>query len=118
MERNRLNQQKVETDPQYHPLQIWCADMWAVLWNGWSKGNETKVVPEMDFCWATDSEERWNDTAIFHNAGITCSCGGKFYKSNYINKLPYKENLRIKEGTASYMYYKEILDIENKSCLI
>lgn len=114
----QLNNQKKLQDPTHHELQIWCADMWAVLWNGWLRGNETKVIPEMNFSWATDMENRWEETNIFHNAGVTCSCGGKFYKANYRDSLPYNLDLRIKEGTASYKYYQEIQETGLKSCLI
>ena len=34
--------------------QSWCADMWAVLYNIWFREQETRVVPEMAFAWATD----------------------------------------------------------------
>jgi hypothetical protein len=115
---SQLNQKKKQEDPNHHELQIWCADMWAVLWNAWLRGSETKVVKEMDFSWATDSEDRFNQTNIFHNAGVTCSCGGKFYKANYTDSLPYNLDLRIKEGTASYKYYQEIQETAKKSCLI
>ena len=114
----QLNYKKKQEDPSHHELQIWCADMWAVLWNGWLRGNETKVIKEMDFSWATDSEERFNETNIFHNAGVTCSCGGKFYKANYTNSLPYNLDLRIKEGTASYRYYQEIQETAKISPLV
>ena len=30
-----MNNEKINLDNSYHPLQIWCADMWAVLWNAW-----------------------------------------------------------------------------------
>lgn len=113
-----LNIKKKQENLNYHELQIWCSDMWALLWNGWLRGNETKVIKEMDFSWATDSEQRFNETNIFHNAGITCSCGGKFYKANYIHAVPYNLDLRIKEGTASYKYYQEIQETAKKSCLI
>ena len=39
----QLNNQIKSNNPEYHELQIWCADMWAVLWNGWLLGHETKV---------------------------------------------------------------------------
>jgi hypothetical protein len=112
-----LNNLKKQKNESYHELQIWCADMWAVLWNGWLRGHETKVIKELDFCWGTDVEERFNNSTIFHNAGVTCSCGGKFYKANYIDSVPYNLNLRIKEGTASYRYYQEIQEVEKKSPL-
>lgn len=114
----QLNNLKKQEDPDYHELQIWCADMWAVLWNGWLKGHETKIIKELDFCWATDVEERFNNVTIFHNAGVTCSCGGRFYKAHYTDMTPYNRNLRIKEGTASYRYYQEIQAVEKTSPLV
>jgi len=114
----QLNIQKKIEDPNYHELQIWCADMWAVLWNAWTKGHETLVVDEMDFCWATDSPNRWEQTTIYHNAGVTCSCGGKFYKANYRDSLPYNLSLRTKDDNCSHLYYQEIKEVEVKSCLI
>jgi len=67
-------------------FQSWCADMWAVLWNIWLRNQETKVIPEMNFTWATDSIEKLQTTSIFHNAGITgTEMNGYpcFYKGKY-----------------------------------
>jgi hypothetical protein len=114
----QLNTEKKIADPSHHELQIWCADMWAVLWNAWAKGHETLVVDEMKFCWGTDSPNRWEETTIYHNAGITCSCGGKFYKANYRDSLPYNLSLRTKDDNCSHLYYQEIKEVEVKSCLI
>jgi hypothetical protein len=115
---SQINNQKKLEDPTYHELQIWCADMWAVLWNGWIKGNETEVIKEMDFCWGTDTTNRWEETTIYHNAGVTCACGGKFYKANYRDSLPYNLDLRTKEDNCSHFYYQEIKEVEQKSCII
>ena len=114
-----LNNIKKAADPKYHELQIWCADMWAVLWNGWLEGNETKVVPEMDFSWATDSINRWDETTIYHNAGSTCSCGGLFYKSLYMDSLPYSIEIeKFSKEKNCYNYVLEIKETAQKSCLI
>jgi hypothetical protein len=113
----QLNNQKKIADPNYHELQIWCADMWAVLWNGWLKGNETKVVPEMDFCWATDSKNRWEETTIFHNAGVT-GPGKYFYKGDYMNSLPYNIEDIFDEHFCSKLYFNEIKETAQKSCLL
>ena len=51
--------------------QVWCADMWSVLWNLWVYKGFTKVIPEMEFAWATDSIKRLEKAPILHNAGIT-----------------------------------------------
>ena len=115
----KLNQEKKAADPTHHELQIWCADMWAVLWNGWLLGNETKVVPEMDFSWATDPIEKWEQTTLFHNAGVTCSCGRQFYKAAYMDKLPYEiKQSNYKDSVCGYKYVREIIQTAQKSCLI
>lgn len=114
----QMNIEKKAENPEYHELQIWCADMWAVLWNGWLKGHETKVVPELTFSWATDLMDKWNENTIYHNAGITCNCGRKFYKGEYMDKLPYNiELLSFKETSCIYNYVKEIIETAQKSCL-
>lgn len=112
-----MNNEKKAIDPSYHELQIWCSDMWSVLWNGWKMGKETICHPDLDFSWATSSEEDWNRYNIFHNAGVTSSEGGLFYKAEYINRLPYKENLVIKDGTASKKYWDIINSVAKKSVL-
>ena len=122
-----LNNEKIELDRHtmsegesrqpYHPLQIWCADMWAVLWNGWKLGYESVCHPDLEFAWATSTEADWDRLNIFHNAGVTDAAGGLFYKALYMNELPYNKNLEIKEGTASKKYYEIIQKIEKKSKL-
>jgi len=49
----KLNTKKRAKDDRYHPLQIWCADMWAVLWNLWKLNRKTEIIKELDFTWAT-----------------------------------------------------------------
>jgi hypothetical protein len=102
----------------YHPIQIWCADMWAVLWNAWKMGYKTICHSNLEFSWATSPDNLWDTNNIFHNAGVTCSCNGLFYKAEYVNKLPYNENLNIKEGTTSYEYWKLIQKTAKKTVLI
>jgi hypothetical protein len=114
-----LNNQKKTNDPKYHELQIWCADMWAVLWNGWLAGNETKVIPEMDFSWVTDASSRWNETTIYHNAGAVSGDNGIFYKALYMNKLPYNLDIeKFDKEKNCYNYVLEIKETSEKSCLI
>jgi len=115
---NALNNKKKAKDPTHHELQIWCADMWAVLWNGWKMGYETICNSNMDFSWATSNEDDYNKMNIFHNAGITGSDAGKFYKAQYMDRLPYGDILDIKEGTASWYYYQWVIKVGQKSVLI
>lgn len=113
-----MNNIKKGENPQYHELQIWCADMWAVLWNGWKLGKETVCEPELEFAWGTSSEEDYNRLNILHNAGVVSSADGLFYKAEFMDRLPYNLNLNIKENTASKKYYEIIQSVEKKSVLI
>ena len=123
-----LNNEKIELDRHtmsegesrqpYHPLQIWCSDMWAVLWNGWKLGYESVCHSDLEFAWATSTEADWDRLNIFHNAGCTDAAGGLFYKALYMNELPYNKNLEIKDGTASKKYYEIIQKLEKKSVLL
>lgn len=113
-----LNNQKKSIDPSHHELQIWCADMWAVLWNGWKLGKETVCHPDLEFAWGTSTEEDYNKLNILHNAGVVTSADGLFYKAEWMDRLPYNRNLNIKEGTASRKYYEIIQQVEKKSVLI
>lgn len=67
-------------------FQSWCADMWAVLWNLWLRDQETKIISEMNFSWASDPIIKLKETTIFHNAGIVSETGNgypAFYKGKY-----------------------------------
>ena len=112
-----LNNKKKQIEPSYHELQIWCADMWAVLWNGWKLGKQTICHKDLEFSWATSTEGDWHRLNIFHNAGVTTSTSGLFYKAEYMNVLPYNKNLQIKENTASWHYWNEICETAKKSVL-
>jgi hypothetical protein len=103
-----MNIQKRLANPSYHELQIWCADMWAVLWNGWKLGYETVVHEDLKFAWATSNQKTWDECYIYHNAGAVNNTSGIFYKSDYNQRLPYDDELDIKEDTASYNYWKLI----------
>ena len=113
-----INNEKKKVTPTYHELQIWCSDMWAVLWNGWKLGYETVCHPDLEFAWATSTEAEWDKLNIFHNAGVTTSADGLFYKAEYMTKYPYNVPLQIKEGTASKKYWDIIQSVAKKSILL
>ena len=113
-----INNEKKAANPTYHELQIWCSDMFAVLWNGWKLGYESICHPDLEFSWATSTEADWNKLNIFHNAGCTDAESGLFYKALYMNELPYNKDLKINEGTASKKYYEIIQKLEKKSVLL
>jgi hypothetical protein len=113
-----LNNIKKRENPSYHELQIWCADMWAVLWGLWKLGKETVCDPDLEFSWGTSTEGDWDRLKIFHNAGVVSGNDGLFYKANYINRLPYCDELEIKGGTASKKYYDLVKEVGKKSVLL
>jgi hypothetical protein len=80
-------------------IQFWTADMWSLLWNLWYFGKETKITPEFEFSWATDSIREYEKKPILHMAGVTEDVSNtKFYKGAYINVSPLdklKENINF-----------------------
>jgi hypothetical protein len=92
--------------------------MWAVLWNGWKMGYETICHPNLEFSWATSNEQDYKKCNIMHNAGVTGTDTGRFYKAKYMNTLPYNADLNITENTASWYYWNEIQKTAKKSVLI
>lgn len=111
-----LQNLKPADDP--YTLQIWCASMWAELWNAWKFGNEVRVPKSFDFCWATDPANRWDEVSFFHNAGVTDSTSGMFFKGAYTNKIPYGEDLVLDENKCSYLYFNQIKKAARNSILV
>ena len=107
---SELNNHKKKTNPKYHELQIWCADMWAVLWNVWKDGKQTRITDDLDFMFATNAATDWHKKPIYHNAGVTSSNDGLFYKGDYTKSLPPKD-LVVEKTSASYKYYEMIKEI-------
>ena len=113
-----LNNEIKRDNPSYHELQIWCADMWAVLWGAWRRGWKTNCLSEFDFSWGTSTEDDFYKMNIMHNAGVTDSSSGLFYKAGYMNSLPYNVELNINENTASKKYWEWIQKTASKSKLV
>jgi len=107
-ERKTLSDEQLKT---YNPMQKWCADMWAVLWNLWARGLQTRVEPELSFSWATSAAAEWDRHTIYHNAGITEALKEThFYKGEFIHKDPYAADLSyVKDDNCSWRYAQAIL---------
>ena len=103
----RLNNKKKKQNKEYHPLQIWCADMWALLWNLWKEHKPTKIIKELDFVWPNEPYESIQTKSIIHNAGVTNNENKMFYKRDYVSRLP-NLNLYVDENKASYFYYNTV----------
>jgi hypothetical protein len=109
-----LHVKKNETD---YPIQKWTAGMWSLLWNAWIFGHETKVDSRLNFGWSTNLYSDVENNSILHNAGVMSSNDGLFYKSDYMNKSPYGENLNIDKAKASYFYWTQVQEASKKSPL-
>ena len=94
-----------------HPIQSWTADMWSVFWNGLYFGHEVKISKDLDFCWATDNIKRWNETYIFHNAGVVGKSDTHFSKTLYQNS-PFKQDIKTSEDNCTFKYLQEIKETE------
>jgi len=91
-------------------LQIWCAEMWATLWNIWKIGRETRIHDSLNFSWATSCIADWNKYSIYHNAGVVNNNQKMFFKGDYTNNLPYNVKLNLDKDLSSYNYYNLIQD--------
>jgi len=101
------------------PFQIWCADMWAVLWNLWVFNKEVEVHPSMAFSWATSGVAEWDRKIIFHNAGVTGERKDLFNKSQYQKIYPFGIKLEdFSSKHCSIKYVEEILKTKEVSCLL
>jgi hypothetical protein len=104
-------------------IQFWTAEMWSVIWNLWLDGKETKIIDELNFSWATDNLDIYNQRPILHMAGVTENLkGDKFYKGDYINvnpldKLKDDENYfnYINEDSSTIKYIEVMKSIIKKS---
>jgi len=92
-------------------VQCWIADMWALLWNGIYFGHKLKINKDINFCWPVDNIKKWNDTNIFHNAGITGDSKTHFSKITY-QVSPFNKELYSNDDNCTFMYIKEIKETE------
>lgn len=120
-----MNVNKLYFQNEAKGFQSWCADMWAVLHNLWRDAKETRVVPEMNFAWASDIIEKLDTCPIYHNAGITSNDMGSypaFYKGLYhAGKDPFEDlhlqtvlNSEESKKRCTHYYTKKLMELKNK----
>lgn len=105
-------------EENYHPIQAWTADMWAVLWNAWLFGHRTIVHEDLNFVWPTNSSLALDRVNLFHNAGVLKTHTDYFRKSDYINVLPYGQNIEINKDKATHFYWEWVQKTAQNSCLV
>ena len=110
--------------------QSWCADMWGILWNLWFANDEVKVIPELDFSWASCKIDQLEKKTIFHNAGITgermahdgggthlCFYKGKYHLGTDPTKDPVLDEIIASEDSQKYCtwyYAKKVKELGDK----
>jgi hypothetical protein len=109
--------------------QSWTIDMWLVLWELWRRGQETKVVKELDFCWVHDQISKLDKMGIYHNAGATNEGTDDFpifYKGKYhqgSNPMvdPHLDKILNNEKSMKHCtgyYVKKMDELRNKYKLV
>jgi hypothetical protein len=107
----QLNDKIIGLNPKdKNPIQAWCADMWALLWNAWEFGYQTKIHKELDFCWPHEQVSKWYSTKIYHDAGILEKQKNEYFcKSIYKHKKPYFDNFNsIFKNSCSFKYLENM----------
>lgn len=91
--------------------QIMSANKWALLWNLWLIGYDTKVSNELSTSWANDPIEEWNKHNLFNNAGVREEDRKfLFYKGDFDEKTPFEEDFSyVSKEYCSSKYVDEIL---------
>ena len=102
LHRNQNTFNRLDTE---NCVQVWCAEMWGVLWSLWDDGHKSIINREMDFVFATDNIDTVKDIKIIHNAGVTSNSDGLFNKGDYSKKSPKDIELDIDKTKVSYFYY-------------
>lgn len=102
-----------EKTTKYKPIQAWCADMWAVLWNGLLDSRQILIHSELDFCWAFEKTIDKKSCKIYHNTGsvdgINDDGGLIFKKTLYTEYSPiYERNTQYDVDYCSIYYVNEI----------
>lgn len=109
---------QIKKDKPPHAIQIWCADMWAVLWNLWFFDKKVQVTKDMSFSWGTSPIVDWDRHPIYHNAGVVGDKKDMFFKGMYQARTPYDIDLTtFNSNYCCYKYAEEILKTKEVTCL-
>lgn len=87
-------------------IQKWTAEMWAQIWGMVREGKTVTTPKELDFIMSTNPIEDWEKTKILHNAGVTGSGDGWFFKGSFIDESPLGRDwshIRTDKATLKYV---------------
>lgn len=117
------NAEKYEALGEKVLLQIWCADMWAVLWNAWLRHKYTFIHDEMSFAWANGSILDFKKKPIFHLSGLNDAeakntFAPHFDKRLYEQRTPFNDDLSfVSEQSATYPYVQLVKRFHHSNAL-
>lgn len=112
-----VENKNIKKEGDKYGIQVWTASMWAELWNAWKRGYTVETPEEFNFAWATDITDKWDMVSFFHNAGVSKSGEGMFFKGDYMVKLPYGEDIHINDDRCSSKYFAMVKKVGKKTCL-
>ncbi len=99
-----------ETERLKNPIQKWCTDMWALLWNTAYFHIEVETPAELEFCWPFQQISEWDRVKILHDSGVTIQNKGKlFCKGKFYCKSPFDEENIEYDPTLCTMKYVEAI---------
>lgn len=111
---NVEGQMKIKHGKDYVPLQKWTAEMWSQLWNMVYFNIQPEIDHELDFAFATDDIDKLDKVKILHNAGVTEDKKDLFFKGQYVNRDPFKDDLSfVNKKYCSFEYVKAIHEAAN-----
>lgn len=90
-------------------IQKWTAEMWAQLYNVYLFGKTSQNHSELEFAWATDPVDRYYETKMLHNAGVTSDNEGMFFKGKYASDSPFADDLGFMDPSKASIKYVEAL---------
>ena len=107
------------TEYEKWDFQIWCVDMWCILWNAYLQGADVYVNPELNFTWPSHSEETLLEDKIYHDTGVNAN-SPMFHKGSYKMKTPFNDDLSklgySPEGKRyAQRYYIDLIEEIQKS---
>lgn len=83
------------------PLQAWCSDMWALLWNLWLVGKKTKIESELNFSLPYSPLNLWKKHAILHYSGQIVDEYLFFDKKKYSYYEPWYDEKKLNYSKQS-----------------
>ena len=93
--------------------QPWCSEMYITHLMAIRDGYNPTAHPEMQMTWANGPMSGWDDTAFFHDAGVTESNGRDFHKTSY-QTSPFKKTIKVHPESASSWYAELIRETAEK----